>query len=337
MKTDAVSSTNLDLSEAPPRRRWIARLLRVLNLLVLFGTIGFLAHYFWAQSSDWQFDDFQLTADSVAAAVVLTLIYQVYYAFGWVLSTRVAGIRIPILPAMGVWGFSLFGKYLPGKIAVLAYRTLILTLQQWAKPQQVLLAWALESAASILAGLGVLTLSMTALGMRQLGVDITVELLIAALAGIMLLAAVGTYHPIRTLVFRLVRLESASDSVTWWAFNGLILFYAGGWLLLGGILWFVIGAIETQAVTWPESVLVYSAAGISGILTVIAPSGFGVRESVMVLLLSPYLAPTVALAVSLLARVIATLGDVFAMAAGYAVIKLLNLETPPADEPSEGR
>ncbi|MCB1685445.1 MAG: flippase-like domain-containing protein [Pseudomonadales bacterium] len=332
-----MNSTDTDLPADPPRRLWIGRLLRVLNLLVLSGTLGFLGHYFWTQSPNWQFDDFHLNSGLLITAAALTLIYQIYYAFGWVLTSRSAGIRMPVLPAMGIWGFSLFGKYLPGKIAVLAYRTLILTLQQRAKPQQVLLAWALESAASIIAGLAVLALSMTALGMRQLGVDITIELLIGALAGIMLLAALGTYRPIRNLVFRLVRLESATDGVTWWAFNGLIFYYAGGWVLLGSILWFLIGAIEMQAVTWQESILVYSAAGISGMLTVIAPSGFGVRESVMVLLLSPHLAPAAALAVSLLARVIATLGDVFAMAAGYTVIKLLNLESPPADAPGEAR
>lgn len=90
---------------------------------------------------------------------------------------------------------------------------------------------------------------------------------------------------------------------------------------------FVMVAVSFLDVS-PEAYLplaaAYVLAGAVGILAVFVPSGLGVRESVVVLLATPYLPVEQAIVLALLARLYSTAGDLV-VAAVYGVLKLRDL------------
>lgn len=324
--------------ELKKKRRGVVLALRVLNIALLLGTVAFVGAYV---ANNWpriREADFHVDYRFIGLAILLTFLYQCYYAYGWLLSLRFAGVTVAPLSAYGVWGFSQFGKYLPGRVAVLAYRTLILTLQGKASAAQVVLAFGLEAVTSILGGLAAAILSIMIVTATPgaeseflAGVHVRLDVFGALLFGALVLSGIGLYRPVRVFFFRLLGLEIAIDTVTWWRFLALVLFYLGGWLLLGAILLLTAAGIDGSAISYLQSVLAYSVAGLSGMLSVIAPSGFGVRDGVMTLILSAHLSPAVAFVVSLMARLVATIGDGFSISVGYLIIKMMGLEKLPSD------
>lgn len=84
-----------------------------------------------------------------------------------------------------------------------------------------------------------------------------------------------------------------------------------------GFVMIVLTVTPTDPSLYPAMGAAYVLAGIVGILTFFVPSGIGVRESVILLFLSPALGVPTAAFVAILARLYATLADV-ALAVIYA-------------------
>lgn len=95
---------------------------------------------------------------------------------------------------------------------------------------------------------------------------------------------------------------------------------------------FVLIAGSVAAITpaqWLPFAAAYVLAGAIGILAVFVPSGLGVREAVIVLILSQYISAPEAIIISLLARVFSTLGDVV-----IALIYLGTRQRVPEENPT---
>ena len=81
--------------------------------------------------------------------------------------------------------------------------------------------------------------------------------------------------------------------------------------ILNGIGFVLIAAtvVVVTPAEWLPFAAAYVLAGAIGILAFFVPSGLGVREAVIVLILSQYIATADAVVISLLARLLSTLGD----------------------------
>jgi hypothetical protein len=77
---------------------------------------------------------------------------------------------------------------------------------------------------------------------------------------------------------------------------------------------------------WLPFAAAYALAGAIGILAILVPSGIGVREAVIVLILSQYVPAPEAIIISLLARLLATIGDAI-----VALIYLIVRRTLPQE------
>jgi hypothetical protein len=73
----------------------------------------------------------------------------------------------------------------------------------------------------------------------------------------------------------------------------------------------------------------YALAGAIGILAILVPSGLGVREAVIVLVLSQYIPAPEAIVISLLSRLLATIGDAIVALLYLIVRRTLPEETRP--------
>ncbi|WP_375000327.1 lysylphosphatidylglycerol synthase domain-containing protein [Aeromicrobium sp. CTD01-1L150] len=83
---------------------------------------------------------------------------------------------------------------------------------------------------------------------------------------------------------------------------------------------------DVEADEWAVFGAAYVLAGAIGILAVLVPSGLGVREAVIVVILAPYVGVPAAIVVSVLARLCSTVGDGL-----VAVIYVLTRRTIPKE------
>ncbi len=84
------------------------------------------------------------------------------------------------------------------------------------------------------------------------------------------------------------------------------------WILGGLILYLTITGLTPIPTTLiPVCIAIWSIAGVTGMLMVLLPSGFGLSEATMSLLLAPYVSPGVAVAAAVLMRILLTAYEFF--------------------------
>jgi hypothetical protein len=136
------------------------------------------------------------------------------------------------------------------------------------------------------------------------------------LLGAVLVAGMVFLHPrvfykvINTLLYRLKK-ERIEETITYRDMLELFLLYNGIVLVQGTAFYFFVNALCTVSL---DNLLVltgsFALAGALGTLSFFSPSGLGVREGVLALLLSSSVVAPIAVLISLLARLWVTVGEV---------------------------
>jgi hypothetical protein len=114
---------------------------------------------------------------------------------------------------------------------------------------------------------------------------------------------------------RLVRRPAVERSISWQGILTASGWSVASWVSYGTSVWVLAVAVGAPAgESLPLCLGGVALAMTVGFLVVVAPSGIGVREAVIVASLSPVLDRPEALAVALLARLLFTLADLLAAA-----------------------
>jgi hypothetical protein len=288
------------------------RFARTVGICLTILAAAFLAHRIVALEL-WRQDlDFRRLAPVFAVTIPLYAAAVGLLAIAWiVLLGRVAP---PAQSGIAWYLISQFGKYLPGNIAHLAGRHLLFASAR-------VPASALLGAATTEAGLFACS-----------GVAV-----IAALAPLSIASTLGdglSPESVRWLPF--VAAAAVAVVVVWLmrgsadrrrklaAMGIAALLYLGFFAVAGGILVGLIHFISPEdgaANDWPFIVAALSAAWLSGFVVPGAPGGLGVRESVLVLLLSPMAGSEIALLGALAHRGVSLSGDGLAALVGIAMTR----------------
>lgn len=130
-------------------------------------------------------------------------------------------------------------------------------------------------------------------------------LLVGLLLGLVLV------HP-RSMTFILVRLRQSPppglryrDTLAW------LLIYAVVWAVGGVMLYAVVNAVSTVEVRLlPGLIAAWTLSGVASALATFSPSGLGIREVTLALLLTPYVPTAVGAIIALLMRLVLTVYEV---------------------------
>lgn len=268
------------------------------------------------ESIDWRW---------ISIAFMLNLIYVTFYGNLWHNVTQLHNIIIPRNIAITTYLYSNLGKYVPFKIAGIAYRIVIYAQKFNCSPGLVLRACYVETILALLAGvvIGMVLFPFTD------GLGYVVQWYWYILIGFVLfiLLMKKTQKIIFTIIFRLMKKELPEPSDVRGGYTLLLLKYSGAWLVLGLSLYFLCLAVNVQPSFFTLLMVteIYILAGVTGILVFFIPSGIGVREGVMLLGLSIIMPASDAAFVTLLARVSITLAEM-----SGALVSFLYLEFPLA-------
>lgn len=293
------------------RARAVAVARIVLAVLVLAAVV-------WAVARSWDQVSAELARVSLGAllaASALALLALVLTLVGWRALLADLGSPLGWGPASGVLFVGQLGKYLPGSV--------------WTVVVQAEVASAVGVPRKRTAVVGLLSMGLSALAGLGLGVLALPALLSSGGASwyllVLLVVPVGAVvlHPrvLNALVsrgLRLVKRAPLEQRLSGRAIAVTMAAYVAAWLCLGLHVWVLVRDLgaDGRAALVP-AVLGYALAASLGMVAVLLPAGIGLREVVLVVLLTGPLDRPAATAVVLLSRFVVTASDVVAAAAAW--------------------
>ncbi len=298
---------------SPSSRGRLKRIVRILALLVALGFMAALVSSQWQalQSFQWQFHPVWL----IPSFALLGLAWLLELST-WRFVLAGLGGRLRWSRAAQTWFLSAIVRYIPGNI------------------------WQFLGMAELAADDGVSRVATFAsIGVHQV-LATTVGIVLAA----MYFAAAGEgvwLDAVRPLLWlaplllilcsppilrrsinwllALLKRPPVDVTLTWGQVGLAMLGYAGAWLLAGS--GFALLAASITPITGPQFVALvatWAAAYVVGYLSMLTPSGLGVREGVMILLLGPLFPPPVPTVIALAARLWMVAGEL--VGAGIALV-----------------
>lgn len=311
------------------------RALRWIVTLAVVGVVGWL--FARSLAANWEqvreqhlgFSWWWVPATACfAGAVAMTGI-----AWGRIIRWLDPSAHVPVREAIAVQSLSWVLKYIPGQIGSVTNKVL------WAGRKGisrtlVLISFLYENIflqlASIVPAALILLIS---LGPAIFGANAT--LLLAPLL-VLIPAAVVLYPPAFHALISLParKLLKAEVPRQYFLPPARALLSSAEFVLprvLNGIGFVLIAATVSDIAPehWLPFMAAYALAGAIGILAILVPSGLGVREAVIVVVLSQYVPTSEAIVISLLARLLATLGDALVALLYVIVRQTLPKETRP--------
>ncbi len=294
----------------------------VLFALVLLAVAYTIAHN-W---STVRHDLGRVPPSALALSSALALVGLVFTLLGWRALLADLGSPLHIAPASGVLFVGQLGKYLPGSV------------------------WTVVAQAEVAAGLGVPRARSTVVGLLSVLMSAMAGLAVGlvALPGLLsagggpaylllvvpLVAGVVVLHPrvLNRLIeraLRLARRPPPEQPLSGRAIAVTMAYFVLAWLALGLHVWVLVRSLGGDAsATLLPSVFGYALAASLGMLALLLPAGFGLREVLLGLLLAGQLPPSVVLTVVILSRFIVTVADVVAAAVGWGYARSHRLLTP---------
>jgi len=282
-----------------------------LKWIIVFAIFVFLGKMVW---NNWnQVKDVPFTLQLIPF-ILSTLIFAFSYfiqVWAWYMITLKMGIAIPIRETLESWFYSQLGKYLPGKIWVLLGRIYYYESRGKSK-KSISVALYFEMVTVLMAGGFIFLASLIFFG--EIGPFYswgqTGWLIPLFLLGLVILHPSLLQKILNWVLVRLNR-EPISLSISYLDVLWILFICIVAWMV-GGIGFYLF--IDSVYPVAPQFILFLTGAlAISstlGLIAVFAPSGLGVREGVLVYLLSFIMATPVAVIISILTRLWMTLIEI---------------------------
>jgi uncharacterized membrane protein YbhN (UPF0104 family) len=312
--------------EAVARRRWAIVAIQLSALAIVLFFVG------WAFRGTWHDAEPRLRdADFSELGFSITLVaaYYLLFTVGWQWILAAWGLRVPYIAALQAEMTSILAKYVPGSVWIPAARVAAMRRFGVRDTPLVLGSMVMEAGLSALAGVLVFFVSLTTVGFSSAPV-----LPLLALA---LIAMIGLHPRIFTPgIKKLLRPFGIASMppLSYPTLLGLLTFYCFTWLVGGAALWFLLRSLggDPSVVEIPYLGGVAAVGAIVAFLSLITPSGLGVREASMYGLLLAVTTSGIALGVTVLNRLTITVVELVLLLVGALAWRYLprpRLETGP--------
>src|SRR5829696_2570684 len=313
------------------RNRRLYGTLQVVALGILLGFLGYAFRGTWADAEP------RLRSASIVDLGIATAILAAYYLLfvaGWMRILAIYGIRVPYRVALQAEMLSMLAKYVPGGVWTPAARVVAMRRAGVKDTPKVLASVLLEAGLSAVAGVLVFVASLSAV--NDVNTSLVPLLGFAALLAVLL-------HPrvFRPLARRVLRPFGASEmpALPYPTMVYLLVYYSFTWLVGGAALYFLIRSVgdDPGVAAIPFLGGVSAVGAIVAVLSIIAPSGLGVREASMYGLRLAVTSSGAALCATVLNRVTITVVEAGLLLAGMLAwrLRMRAVEAPERRPDSE--
>ena len=296
------------------------RFLKWALVVVIFACLGRIVWANWAQVREAPFS-FQILP--LTLSILLFAFSYFIQIWAWYLITLKLGIAISVQETLRSWFYSQLGKYVPGKVWLFLSRFYFYDSKGKSK-KVVTVALYYETVTLIMATMILFLASLFFLeGTPSLSFGIPP-------AGLILLFLLGLLflHPkilqrIMNVVLGRLRRKPLSLSISYLSVLWILAVCVLSWVIGGvGFYLFVrsVFPVDPRYLLFLTGALAISST--LGLIVLFAPSGLGVREGVLVYLLSSIMPSSVAVILSVLTRLWMTFIEIGLIGMVYIVVKL---------------
>lgn len=294
----------------PRLKKYGSFVLKGFSILAPLFALGFVITKIWSVQSQiiHQIDS--------SHAILIILVGSIFYALAniflvlaWLwLVDWLANSKTSLRTALKIYGRTQITKYIPGN--VLHYPSRHLLGIQSGLTHNALLGAAFFEVVGLFVSASILSLLAILVQRNQV---IPLQWVLVAL-GLSLFSPFVVHTALSRLPY-LKKIGVLKKSVLE-IYTGL----ASTWLLYltffsvaGMILWIIAGGVDHSGFRLPFHIALYAYAvsWLAGTITPGAPAGAGVREAILILLLSRYIGEPASIAVALITRIVTILGDVY--------------------------
>lgn len=303
---------------------------RVLVWLQIAFAVVILVVFAWVLRKSWR-EALPLLRDAdlgdIGIALLVMAAYYLLFVLGWQWILRGLGIRIGYVLALQSEMASMLAKYVPGGVWTPLARILWLRRAGVHRNEVVIGSIGLEAGLSAVSGVLVFAFGL-------LAVDASAVVLIP-LGLFALLVAVLIHPRVYSRLARRIFERFGTPDVPVLRYRtmlGLLVFYCGTWLVGGTALLFLARSLGAD-LAWSTVPYLGGTAAVGAIvsvLTIVAPSGLGVREGSTVTLLLAVTTEAVALGVAVLNRMAITLVEAVLLGVGFLIWRM----SRPDEDPS---
>jgi hypothetical protein len=298
------------------RKSWVGRLAGFLLLGVVFYFVVGYVYRNWSLVKDY---DWEIKWPLVLLSIGMIWGAYLLAAVRWRAILRHFGIEFRYRQAWRTSALPLLGKYIPGKVWALLGRVYF-AVQEGASPEAAGGAAVFAQLSAFPGKALAFLLVAPFMGMAPSNYQIGVALLI-------MLALMIVLHP-RVLFFglnlalRLIGREQVKIDLDYRTVLGFIL-ASTGISFVNGLAFTVFAASITslELADVPTLVGAHPLAILLGLVSVFAPAGIGVREGVLLAVLSQRFPPEIAIAVSLGARLWFTVAELSFVAFSWLILR----------------
>lgn len=296
--------------------------------------VVFLAWYFWKNREDFA----SIQSVDIRVFVISMLFYFVYkftLASLWHYLTKINGCSIKYEKAVTSYLYSILGKYIPGKVFMLAAR-LTYYKEEDAPLSKVTVCFFIENICTLLgaAMLFIVSLFFFPNELLENYKWLTVLLIIAFFVCI---------NPkIINFFLRIVGKLFKKDLQIPMKYSQMIkvvLMFIGNWLIVGVGFYMLVQSIYPDIL--PEQMLfcagIWGISAIMGILAIFAPSGIGVREGIIVAGLSLVMPVNYAMVISVVSRLWQTIPELLLVLLAFIWSRIRNMTKIKLRQPPENK
>ncbi len=313
-------------------------ILKILKAAFGVLVVIFLAWYF---IKHWQ--EFSETIKNVNMGIfvfsmVFYFLYKITLASLWHYITKINGCSIPYEKAVTSYLYSILGKYIPGKVFMLAAR-LTYYKEEDAPLSKVTVCFFIENICTLLGAAMLFILSLFFFPNELLSQYKWLTLiLIAAFFVCINPKIINFFLRILGKLFK----KDLEIPMKYSQMIKVVLLFIGNWLIVG-FGFFILTKSICPTVGWNEMLFcagIWGISAIMGILAIFAPSGLGVREGIIVAGLMLIMPSNEAMVISVVSRLWQTIPELLLVLLAFIWSRIrkmssIKLKQAPADEKKE--
>jgi len=251
---------------------------------------------------------FKLDYGKLFLGILVYALFSIFMSYCWVIGLRNLGIKFNTRKLMGIWLLCQPGKYVPGKVGIVAGR-IYLCQRQGLSGSRVFVSAFLEDALSCVAGIMLFTISL------GYNLNLLPSKYLFFLFAIFILF-LFFIHPkvfnfLANLFLRRFSKEYIRVNVKYKQILNLFFMYLAAWLIAGVSFYLITsGVTSVHLEQLPSLIGIFSLSWVIGFLSFLTPGGLGVREGIMISLLRFHFSSPLSFLISVVNRISLTLCEV---------------------------
>ncbi|MDE6030801.1 MAG: flippase-like domain-containing protein [Oscillospiraceae bacterium] len=310
------------------------KLLKALKITFGVLVVVFLAWYFWKNWDEFSEKIMNVNIGIFIVSMLFYFVYKITLASLWHYITKINGCSIKYEKAVTSYLYSILGKYIPGKVFMLAAR-LTYYKEEDAPLSKVTVCFFIENVCTLLGAAMLFIVSLFFFPNELLENYKWLTLLLIT-------AFFVCIHPkIINFVLRLIGKifkKNLEIPMKYSQMLKVVLLFIGNWLIVG-FGFFILTKSIYPAVEWSQLLYcagIWGVSAIMGILAIFAPSGLGVREGIIVAGLMLIMPQSDAMVISVVSRLWQTIPELLLVVMAFVYSRIRRLSVKPKSKDNTG-